>query len=94
MKIEYGPPGHKGVTRIQGLGEANNSIITRPPPLQTTGGAAVATWLLGMLLGSNTLKNMGLGAGGAVLLVKTLQTRQAKEAVTPVKEPLDVQGWG
>jgi hypothetical protein len=88
MRIEYGPPGHKGVTQIMGLGVSPTDIDKNH---RNVGLLAVATWIGGAVLGSNTAKNIGIGGLLAVVYVQVLAKRE--EAKTPLP-PVDVQGWG
>jgi len=92
---EYGPPGHKGVTSIMGLGADD----IEPAPYQrsnrTVGLVAVGVWALGALSGNQKLRDFGFGAGMA-LFAAGLLTRQAekKEAgAAVVLSPPPAQGW-
>jgi uncharacterized membrane protein YiaA len=54
--------------------------------VQTGGMVAVGVWALGFLLGSKTIRNVGLGAGLALFGVKALAKPQ-KVAVTKAPTP-------
>jgi hypothetical protein len=91
MRIEYGPPGQKGVTQIMGLGAGPASqIVTIDKNHRNAGLLAIATWIGGAVLGSNTAKNIGIGGLLAVAYVQVLAKREEKSAPAPI----DVQGWG
>jgi hypothetical protein len=92
---EYGPPGHKGVTSIMGLG-AND---LEPAPYQqsnrTVGMVAVGVWALGALSGNRKLRDFGFGAGLAVFAAGLLTRRaEQKAAGAPAtSSPVAQQGW-
>lgn len=90
MKVEFGPPGHKGVTQIMGLSLGDTPTSSTPRPHKIVAGAAVATWLLGAFVGSKTTKNVAIGGLGAILLATALRngTVETPEVLT------DIQGWG
>jgi hypothetical protein len=97
MRVEYGPPGHKGVTQIMGLGASNGhlakaeSLIPQDKSSRTVGLLAAATIVGGMVLGSNTAKNLGFGGLLAVAYIQMLKPKPAKVLVDT---PASVQGWG
>jgi hypothetical protein len=99
-RIEYGPPGHKGVTSIMGLGALDiedRVIKVLPPstkPLRDVMLGSGAVWLFGLVTGSNTAKNVGLGAIAAVFMVKTMmKARDSSAAPAPSLGPQTTQGW-
>lgn len=76
MKIAHAPAAHRGVTMIMGVG-ADDELAACPPygrAIQTAGALSAGVWLLGILVGSNTARNMGFGgalaAFGAHMLAK------------------------
>jgi hypothetical protein len=98
MRIEYGPPGHKGVTQIMGLG-ANSDIeaikaggvkAVMDKPSRTVGLLSAATVVGGMVLGSSTARNIGIGGLLAVVYIQMLKPKAPTTAVVPNS----VQGWG
>ena len=90
MQVSYGPPGHKGVTQIMGLG-ANpvTATYSMARAHRSIGLLSAATWLGGVFLGSNTAKNIGIGGVLAVVYIQML----AKKPELPAPPPTDVQGW-
>jgi hypothetical protein len=86
MRVEYGPPGHRGVTQIMGLGET--SIAQKASPGRLVAGGAALTYIAGMALGSNMAKNMGLGAGLALFALHALKQKQPTQGT-----PQSIQGW-
>jgi hypothetical protein len=92
MQVEYGPPGHKGVTQIMGLGVAP-SIATIDKNHRNVGLLALATWVGGAVMGSSTAKNIGIGGLLAVIYVQMLAKREEAADPAPLP-PIDVQGWG
>ena len=95
MRVEYGPPGHKGVTQIMGLGATGPvagyvSLVPEDKSSRTVVGLAAATWLVGMFIGSSTVKNIAFGAVGAIAVVQLLKNRSD----APPAPPATVQGWG
>lgn len=101
MKINYGPPGHKGVTSIMGIGDTDEveKILALPPdrPLKIVTVASMATWALGAATGRKDLQTLGLGASFAAFAIQMLQKRQETkqtEATLEAVIPTDVQGWG
>ncbi len=69
MKISHAPPAQRGVTMIMGVG-ADDELAACPPyasALKTAGALSVGVWLVGMFLGSNTVRNLGFGGAVATL---------------------------
>lgn len=62
--VEFGPPGHKGVTAIQGVGADELEPHALSDSVQKAGRASLLVLVGGLLLGSDTLRN--IGAGGAL----------------------------
>lgn len=95
MRIEYGPPGHKGVTQIMGLGADPVAVVNVAKNMskshRTVGLLAAATWAGGMVMGSNTAKNIGIGGLLAIIYVEMLKPKVAAESPAA---PTSVQGWG
>lgn len=93
MRVEYGPPGHKGVTQIMGLGADAPLAVVREisKSHRTVGILAAATWVGGFVMGSNTAKNIGIGGILAIVYAEMLKPKAALEQPTA---PTDVQGWG
>lgn len=100
MHVSYGPPGHKGVTQIMGLGYTELDALDVPSlPVvreidkahRTVGLIALATWAGGFVMGSNTAKNIGIGGLLAVVYVQMLKPKAKKATVAA---PTSVQGWG
>lgn len=87
MRVEYGPPGHKGVTQIMGLGDYT---LPQDKPSRLVGGLAAATLVVGAVVGSSTARNIGIGGVLAIIYVQMLK----KPVVAPVAAPNSVQGWG
>jgi hypothetical protein len=101
MRVEYGPPGHRGVSTIMGLGEVPAKLKALPlpktKPLKTAGSIAIAAWLVGLVSGSSYLQHLGIGAGMAVLATQHFTNRE--ELAGPVIEVVDqiptvLNGWG
>jgi len=93
MRVEFGPPGHKGVTQIMGLGAAvaeAKEFVPSDKPGRMVAGLAVVTYVAGAALGSNMAKNMGIGGLAAILLAQALKSG----AVQAPEVPKSVQGWG
>ena len=92
MQVEYGPPGHKGVTQIMGLGAIDYgkgaSLIPTDKPSRTVGLLALATLAGGVVLGIPTAKHLAVGGLLALVYVQMLR----KPDVEPA--PVSVQGWG
>lgn len=90
MQVEYGPPGHKGVTQIMGLGGSPAALTEMDKTHRLVGLLSAATWLGGAVLGSSTAKNIGIGGVLAVVYIQVLY----KKPVLVDMPPVDVQGWG
>ncbi len=68
MKIARAPAAHRGVTMIMGVGAADE-LAACPPydkAIKTAGALSVAAWVVGMVVGSNTIRNIGFGGALAV----------------------------
>ena len=91
MRIEYGPPGHKGVTQIMGLGA--DGVTTPTDPSRLVAGFAILTYLGGAAVGSNFAKNVAIGGLGAILLTRALKSGAVKSPLPAVEFPT-LQGWG
>jgi hypothetical protein len=75
---------------------ALKAALPQTKPLRTAGGIALLAWVAGLVVGSNTLKNMGIGAGMAVLATQHFQNQEKPviEVVDVTNEPLPtLQGW-
>ena len=85
VTMEYGPPGHKGVTSIMGIGATDIEPTSYGSSLVRVGVLAGALWVAGGVIGSNTLKNVGLGGAGALLAAYLLaKSAEKKAAGVPV----------
>ena len=91
MRIDFGPPGHKGVTQIMGLGEVQVLSPVETQPCKTVAGLAVVTYIAGAVIGSNMTKNMAIGGLVALLVTRALKERALKTAINPQNT---LQGWG
>jgi hypothetical protein len=101
MRIDYGPPGHKGVTQIMGLGDAateytgssvaaSKAAVPQDRSGRVVGGLAAATWLLGAIMGSRTTKHLAMGGLVAVVASQMLKNQRPSAPVAPTS----TQGWG
>lgn len=94
MQVLYGPPGHKGVTQIMGLGatlpESGEQLVRATEPCKLVAGLSVLTYVVGAATGSTMAKNMGLGGLAALLLTRALKGGAEQSPTTPGS----VQGWG
>jgi hypothetical protein len=93
MHVSYGPPGHKGVTQIMGLGDSasygGKSLVPSDKPSRTVGVLAALATVTGLAMGSSTVRNIGVGGVLAILYVQMLQP-----SPKPPAPPESVQGWG
>ena len=80
--VEYGPPGHKGVQSIMGIGSADLEMTDTQTDMAKVGGGAVALWLVGSLSGVDAFKQIGLGAGLAVVALQYLAHRRRDPAAS------------
>ncbi|MBT8452958.1 MAG: hypothetical protein KJO40_13400 [Deltaproteobacteria bacterium] len=87
MRISYGPPGQKGVTTMMAVGADEYGQGDLEKAVKTGGLVAVGVWGLGWLLGSKTMRNVGLGAGLALFGVQTLSKPQKVAVTTPTPQP-------
>lgn len=97
MQIEYGPAGHRGVTQIMGLGttavdvvEQGKSLVPRGKEPCAVGALAALMTIAGAILGSSTVRNIGIGGVGAIVLTKAFQKSRAAQTAAPSS----IQGWG
>jgi hypothetical protein len=62
MQVSYGPPGHKGVTTLMAVGASE--LEQSPTDAAVSKGIAISfgAMLIGVLVGSNTIKKMAAGA--------------------------------
>lgn len=81
MKISYGPPGHQGVTKLMAVG-ADDYSGGLDQAVSKGGLVAVGVWGLGVLLGSQTLKHWGFGAGLALYGARLVAGRLGQQKVT------------
>jgi hypothetical protein len=77
-----------------GLGVDPSEIVSSATSMNKThrnvGLLSIATWVGGMVMGSDTAKNIGIGGLLAIVYVEVL----AKKYEPAPPAPLDVQGWG
>lgn len=108
MKISYGPPGHKGVTQIMGLG-ADEAVVAEAQASakeqvakylpgkahQHVAGVAAGAWLVGLIIGSKAVRTAALGGGAAVLLCAHLMKQEEAEVVEDLPDlaPLPQSGF-
>lgn len=89
MKISYGPPGQRGVTTLMAVGA--DDIEESPTDHNITIGLGLgsAVSVLGFLVGSSTLRCLGLGAVAALYAVRWKSQQPQVVAVTqPAMQPL------
>ena len=73
MKISHAPAAHRGVTMIMGVGAVDEALAACPPydrALKTAGMLSVGVWVLGMVVGSNVIRNLGFGGAIATFGVQ------------------------
>jgi hypothetical protein len=83
MQVSYGPPGAKGVTQLMAVGADEHEGNVTEQAVKTGGLLAVGVWGLGLLLGSRSLQNVGMGAGLALFGVQMVAGRQRVSVVKP-----------
>jgi hypothetical protein len=74
MRVSYGPPGHKGVTRLMAVGDDD------APPADGALLVAAGAGILGMLLG---IRSMTYGGAGAALALLWMKRRRTVEVTQP-----------
>jgi hypothetical protein len=74
MRVSYGPPGHKGVTRLMAVGDDDG------PPADGALLVAAGAGILGMLLG---IRSMTYAGGGAALALLWMKRRRTVEITQP-----------
>jgi hypothetical protein len=74
MTIEYGPPGHKGVTQIMGVGQ--DEYFDQPLEVNVNRLAwiSVAAWGVAWLAGMKNAKKIAFGATISLWAVKILSS--------------------
>ena len=72
MKVSYGPPGHRGVTQLMAVGADDFELNKTEKMVKTGGLIAIGIWGLGMIMGSNTVKNIGFGGALALFGVQAV----------------------
>ena len=82
MKVSYGPPPQRGVTQLMAVGDADLDGDASTTVMY--GAAAVA--VVGLLVGSSTIRNLGIGGWAALAL-----SRRASGA-TPKAIPVSLAG--
>ncbi len=88
-QISYGPPGHKGVSRLVAVGDADYDSRT-DHAVKTGAYLAGVAVLAGLVIGSRTLRNLGAGAAAALLGVRwAAKPKQVVAAATPAPS----SGW-
>lgn len=97
--IEYGPPGHRGVDTVMGLGDLDvvTNVTDYPKALKHVmlGGGIAAG--VGLLMGHRGLTAGGAGAVAAIAILRYLTTRSTRYQKTEliVSDPaVEVQGRG
>lgn len=88
-QISYGPPGHKGVSRLVAVGDADYDGKTDQAVKTGTYLAGVAV-LAGVMIGSRTIRNLGAGAALALMGVRLAsKPKQVVQATAPAPS----SGW-
>lgn len=92
MRIEHGPPGHKGVTQIMGLSDIDienidplRELVPVDRPMVAVRNATIASWLVGAVLGMDTVKTLSLGAGIALSAVHILNKKKELPPVSSLQ---------
>ena len=62
--IDFGPAGSKGVQSIMGVGAADFEAHPVETLLTRAAWASIGVWGCGVVFGSKTLRQMGLGGSG------------------------------
>lgn len=92
MQIAYGSPGHKGVTHLMAVGaaELEEGAADRAAKLGLYG--SVAAFAVGVVLGSTTVRNLGLGGAIALWAVRQASGAHGRN-VQVTTAPAPSQGW-
>lgn len=80
MRIDYGPPGHRGVTKLVAVGDAEYDGITERTLKAGTWVAAGAI-ALGAMSGSRTIRTLGIGGLLAILGVRAVAKPRLRAAL-------------
>lgn len=83
MQVSYGPPGHKGVTTMMAVGQTEYEATHANRVVNKGLFLAAAAWGVGYILGSKTIKHMGLGGFLALLAVRGVTVGQTVEVEQP-----------
>lgn len=92
MQITYGPPAARGVTQLMAVGAADFEETATDRAVQNGGLLALAIFGIGVLSGSKTVRHLGLGAAGALFLVRATSRRRRTVEVSAVA-PTPSAGW-
>lgn len=90
MKVSFGPPGQRGVTTLMAVGA--DDIEESPTDRNITVGLGLGTAasLLGLLVGSSTIRNLGMGA---VVALYAVRWKSQQPQVVAVTQPPPASGW-
>jgi hypothetical protein len=91
MQVSYGSPGHKGVTHLMAVGDAEmeESSADRAVTIALRGSVILA--LVGYGLGSKMAANIGLGGVLALLAARQLAGRRTR--MVQVSAPAPAGRW-
>jgi|SRR5271154_991944 len=82
MKIAYGPPGERGVTTLMAVGDADIDQTPTDQAVRVGAWIGVATFGIGIIAGSKTIRNLGLGGAIALFAVRAITNGGQQVAVT------------
>ena len=75
--IEHGPPGHKGVDTIMGVGHVGDDELAEldrvDDALSKATWAGIGIWVLGVAIDKPTVRGAGIGAVAVALIGKHLK---------------------
>ena len=83
MQIAYGPPGHRGVSSLVAVGDAEYES-TSDQMLRSGTWVAGAVAALGLASGSRTLRTLGIGGLLAIVGVRAAARRRLRTALPVV----------
>lgn len=82
MKISYGPPGARGVSTLMAVGASDIDQTPTDRAVQVGGWVSLAAAIGGAVIGSKTIRDLGLGGAIALFAVRAVTNAPQQVAVT------------
>lgn len=87
MQVSYGPPAQRGVTSLMAVGAVDIDESATDQRVRGGSYGALAVAALGVLMGSRTIRDVGIGGAVALFAIRLLKQPQVVAVTSPPAAP-------